>query len=272
MTTAVSALVVQMFLIRRYFHLVRDFEGPWKPICLAILSLAALGSAYGSAVVIITHSTYAERGRMTVPVTLWLGVSAVTDWSIALLLIHKLRQMRSDFKSSVGIVQRISYITIQTGAATSTVALTALFLYLASMTTNISTFFGFCLGTTYSLTMLHNLNRRHALGARKSATDSESRAGDAETGPLGIGFSALTPSSLLNSDASDPTTTSRSHHQTVSSPCSALTASGPTETSIRTFAKLAGEDVVVSQLLGVNRPIFARSSSSASVDSSIISR
>lgn len=110
------------------------------------------------------------------------------------------------------IVQRISYITIQTGAATSTVALTALFLYLASMTTNserfcshfvytvrsdsssspsVSTFFGFCLGTTYSLTMLHNLNRRHALGARKSATDSESRAGDAETGPLGIGFSAL---------------------------------------------------------------------------------
>ncbi|TFK97841.1 hypothetical protein BDV98DRAFT_513296, partial [Pterulicium gracile] len=99
MTTAVSALVVQMFLIRRYFHL---YAGPWKPICLAILSLAALGSAYGSAVVIITHSTYAERGRMTVPVTLWLGVSAVTDWSIALLLIHKLRQMRSDFKSSVG--------------------------------------------------------------------------------------------------------------------------------------------------------------------------
>ncbi|TFL03256.1 hypothetical protein BDV98DRAFT_563930 [Pterulicium gracile] len=44
MTTAVSSLMVQMFLIRRYFHLVRGSEGPWKLICIAILSVASFGA------------------------------------------------------------------------------------------------------------------------------------------------------------------------------------------------------------------------------------
>ena len=243
MATGVSTLVVQMFLIRRYFHLVRDSEGPWKPICMAILSLGAVGGAYAAAIMIILNRTYASRGRIVVPVTVWLSFSAGTDWSIALSLICKLRQMRSGFKSSAGTVQRIIYMTIQTGTATSVLALVALSLYLTSKTTNLATTFGFCIGTTYSLTMLHNLNKRHDLAGKIPGTPSCPE----ETGSLGVGFSALIPSFVNRPRSKSNTKTSkpavqRAHHPAL--PPIVTTSDVDTEGS--TLAKIE-EDVAASR-------------------------
>ena len=199
MTTAVTSMVVQMFLIRRYFHLVRGSDGPWKSICMAILSVASFGSAYTVAIMIILSSTYESRGLLVVPVMLYLCLTAVTDWSIALSLIHKLRQMRSGFKASAGTLKRITYMAIQTGTATSTLALVGLCLYLAGNTTDLGTAVSFCIGTTYSLSMLHNLNRRQVLAGKTPGTPSCSE----ETGSLGVGISALLPSST-NHPGADP--------------------------------------------------------------------
>ncbi|TFL04546.1 hypothetical protein BDV98DRAFT_601993 [Pterulicium gracile] len=263
MATGVSTLVVQMFLIRRYFHLVRESEGPWKPMCMVILSLACFGGAYASAVMIILQSTYSSRGQIVVPVTLWLALSAATDWSIALSLIWKLRQMRSGFKSSAGTVQRIIYMTIQTGTATSILALTALFLYLASKTTNLATMFGFCIGTTYSLTMLHNLNKRHDLAGKTPGTPSC----PGETGSLGVGFTALTPGLVDRTGANSATRTSistaqRGHHPALPP----MVFTSDTETS--TLAKLEQD---FSPELSSGRPSIHRISA-VSMESSIVFR
>lgn len=209
MTTAVTSLVVQMFLIRRYFHLVRSSDGPWKSICMVILSVTSFGGACTVAIMISLHSAYESRRLLVVPVMLYLCLTAVTDWSIALSLIHKLRQMRSGFKTSAGTLKRLTYMAIQTGMATSVLALVGFSLYLAAgNTTDLGTAFSFCIGTTYSLSMLHNLNRRQVLAGRTAATPSCSE----ETGSLGVGISALLPSPT-NHPGADPIPIPKDRHQ-----------------------------------------------------------
>jgi hypothetical protein len=100
--------------------------------------------------------------------------------------------MKSEFKSSESLIRRITVTTIQTGAATSILVITALgaFAPVINSTSNVSTSLCFPLGCVYSLTMLYNLNERSNLsGSNQDAHDAS--VFQPEPGSLGLNLTVL---------------------------------------------------------------------------------
>ncbi|KAJ7920909.1 hypothetical protein B0H13DRAFT_1986007 [Mycena leptocephala] len=93
---------------------------------------------------------------------IWLIAEAVTDISIALALLLELRKVKSSFKETRSLLNRLVAQTIQTGAAGATIAL-------AILITNVPTGIAYCLGRVYCLTMLVTLN------VRKTGTTGSSK-------------------------------------------------------------------------------------------------
>jgi hypothetical protein len=197
-----------------------------------IQSLQVAG-AFGVAILMIIHKDIGTRRSSIVPVTTWLTLSATTDCSIAVALVIQLRRMRSGFKSSEGLVRRIAFTSIQTGAATSILALLSLGAFTCIMMTNdllnngtisletvrfvwlvqfslrwstitptlVSIAFGFCLGCTYTLTMLHNLNKRKELSDNR---EGDSKSFQGEPGSLGLNMTGnLTESPVTSPKTGD---------------------------------------------------------------------
>ncbi|KAJ6525053.1 hypothetical protein DFH09DRAFT_1188984 [Mycena vulgaris] len=90
----------------------------------------------------------------------WLVAEAVTDISIALALLLEFRKVKSSFKETRSLLNRLTAQTIRTGAAGATIALAILVAYLANNESNVPTGIAYCLGRVYCLTMLANLNIR----------------------------------------------------------------------------------------------------------------
>ncbi|KAJ6525047.1 hypothetical protein DFH09DRAFT_1188961 [Mycena vulgaris] len=100
------------------------------------------------------------RLELTCECRTWLVTEAVTDISIALALLLEFRKVKSSFKETRSLFNRLTAQTIQTGAAGATIALAILVAYLANNESNVPTGIAYCLGRVYCLTMLANLNIR----------------------------------------------------------------------------------------------------------------
>ncbi|KAK7040333.1 hypothetical protein VNI00_009801 [Paramarasmius palmivorus] len=123
--------------------------------------MCAMAGSIATAVIIIQHPTYDQRDTVRIPVTIWLGLSAVTDVSITAILIFTLHRMKTTIRKTRNLIKRLTTLAIQTGSPGSVVASIALIIYLNDTESNILT-------TTLS-TQLHNLNSRayvRQLGAR----------------------------------------------------------------------------------------------------------
>ncbi|KAJ7838494.1 hypothetical protein B0H14DRAFT_3870037 [Mycena olivaceomarginata] len=98
--------------------------------------------------------------RITIPATTWIVAEAVTDMSIAFALLLQLRKVKSSFKETRGLLDKLVAQTIQTGAAGATIALAVLITFLANNASNVPTGIAYCLGRVYCLTME---NRKHVV-------------------------------------------------------------------------------------------------------------
>ncbi|KAI3614548.1 hypothetical protein WG66_009742 [Moniliophthora roreri] len=130
-----------------------------------------IAGAITTGVMITQRPGYDERDTVRIPVTIWLGLSAITDISITAVLIYNLRQMKTKFRKTRNMVKRLSTLAIQTGTPGSVVATIALIIYLNDTGGNISVGVAFSLGRVYSLTMLHTLNSRAYV--RRSTQEDE---------------------------------------------------------------------------------------------------
>ncbi|TFK97837.1 hypothetical protein BDV98DRAFT_573879 [Pterulicium gracile] len=187
-STAIPTLVVHLFLIRRFCQLGRTCNNILKSISsLMIISaiLTILASVSVSAMVLLglfkTNASRLEGKILEVAIVLRMCLIVFTDWFIALSLIYKLRQLEPRSKSSSGTVRRITCMTIQTGAVTSLLVLVSLILYITSRDTWLAKALSYCVGTTYSLSMLDTLNRRHELAGTRSHAHGCSSWHDAES-------------------------------------------------------------------------------------------
>ena len=172
LSAALSALVVHSFLIRRYYHLVRGTDGLVRPICMMVLAFLTLAASLIMAIMVAlkVFKKNGSRGRsFGIIVIVRICFLAFTDWSIALFLIHKLRRLQSKSNSLSKTARRITHLTIQTGMATSLLMLASFILSFTEFRyTRLPTALTYCLGTTYSLSMLHTLNQRHELAGTRS--------------------------------------------------------------------------------------------------------
>ncbi|KAK7040332.1 hypothetical protein VNI00_009800 [Paramarasmius palmivorus] len=118
------------------------------------------GGALATAVLVVEHSTFEERDRVRIPVTIWLVCSAVADVLLAGFLIYALQRYKSPFSRTNSMIKQLTTIAIQTGSSGSIVATIALAIYLNDPDGNISVGVGFTIGRVYAITMFHNLNSR----------------------------------------------------------------------------------------------------------------
>ncbi|PBK68945.1 hypothetical protein ARMSODRAFT_200918 [Armillaria solidipes] len=172
-TTAVTAFLVQCFLVNRYWILTRNIV---VASILVLLVIVAFGSSMSTAIMLTIYNAYADRHHAKVPVTLWLTSTAVTDIAIATVLIWQLYNMKTSFKATEGLIQRLMRSAMQTGSTTSIVAVLVLITYLVNNESNIETGFAFILGRLYILTLLYNLNvRKVSKNSNAASSDREYR-------------------------------------------------------------------------------------------------
>ncbi|KAF9268422.1 hypothetical protein L218DRAFT_995141 [Marasmius fiardii PR-910] len=155
--TGLSALLVQSFLIHRYYALSRNII-----VSLFLLSLSIIGCS-GTlllAATIVQHPFVTERHLTKTPIIMWIVGGACADVCIAIALIIQLKRVKTAFKSTQSLIQRLTVSAIQTGSATSVVAVIALVVYFSNTESNVSTGIAFSFGRLYTISMLGNLNAR----------------------------------------------------------------------------------------------------------------
>jgi len=159
-TTALSAAIVQGFLIFRWWSLTKNLliSG-----LLVFMMTVAFGGSMASLVILLRLSQY-QRGehRAIISATIWLGAGAATDIAVALSLMWQLSKVKTSFKSTRSLLRRLSSSAFQTGLAPSLMAAFTLITFITDTDSNVCAAFGQCLGRVYACTMLFNLNRRRS--------------------------------------------------------------------------------------------------------------
>ncbi|KAJ6545625.1 hypothetical protein B0H19DRAFT_1267024 [Mycena capillaripes] len=177
-TTGAVAALAQSFLAARYWLLSRN---KFITLILFFFITVAAGGAFASGAAIAIFHQFVDRWKVVIPATIWLVTGAVTDISIALVLVLELRKVGSAFKETRSLVNRLVAQSIQTGTAGATVALVVLVTYLSNNQSNVPTSIAYCMGRVYCITMLANLNNRKILVLDEHTLHQVSHVPDATT-------------------------------------------------------------------------------------------
>ncbi|KAJ6589697.1 hypothetical protein B0H19DRAFT_1058682 [Mycena capillaripes] len=171
MNTCVG-VIVNSFLVHRFYTLSKNIV-----ICMLLSAFIILGFA-GSIFVAITiqmFSAFSARDKAEISALIWLISTAMADISIAAALIWKLRTLKTGFKGTQSLINRLVIQTIQTGSTTSVVSIVTLVSYIIKNDSNVPTACCFLIGPLYLLTLFYNLNiRQHDLslsGSGRSTSD-----------------------------------------------------------------------------------------------------
>ncbi|KAL0956579.1 hypothetical protein HGRIS_002717 [Hohenbuehelia grisea] len=199
-TTSVSAIIVQTFLIIRYYRLTSH------KIVTVWLTMVTLGGFLGgisSAIIIAKYPDYLERSKVRHAAIIWLSCSAASDVCIASALVWHFSRFGSKFASTTSLLRSLIRMAIHTGLMTSAVAILVLILYLSNVQSNRCVAAGFCLGRVYALTMLYNLNMRKRIRASSTvnpSTSHQSTHGTSFTKNNTLGGIRVQQTSLVCSD------------------------------------------------------------------------
>ncbi|KAJ7683812.1 hypothetical protein B0H14DRAFT_3907763 [Mycena olivaceomarginata] len=176
LTTGSVTALAQAFLVGRYWLLHKFIT-----LALFFFITVAFGGAFASAVTIAIFPKYSDRKRVieriTIPATTWLVAETVTDMSIALALLLQLRKVKSSFKETRGLLDKLVAQTIQTGAAGATIALAVLVTFLANNASNVPTGIAYCLGRVYCLTMGASPETRGERGTQERSEGGDEYGG-----------------------------------------------------------------------------------------------
>ncbi|KAJ7189911.1 hypothetical protein GGX14DRAFT_701925 [Mycena pura] len=169
-TTAVVVIVVQLFLIVRYWRFTKNIPAT---LFLVLLTMAAFGSSVACGVIIAMFPAFKDRDKVKIPATIWLVTEAVADLGIAAALLWEFR--RVNMRETWSVVRRLMTVTIQTGTASALIATAALIAFLTKEESNgsappplkVPVGIAYTLGRVYVITMLSNLNIRTTTNERR---------------------------------------------------------------------------------------------------------
>ncbi|KAJ7869406.1 hypothetical protein B0H13DRAFT_2350935 [Mycena leptocephala] len=174
-TTAVVAVLVQSFLVVRYWWFTRNIL---VTLLNSFLCIVAFGGAVACGVIIAMFPAFKEREKVKIPATIWLVAEAVADLSIAAALLWQLRKAKPTLVETRSALDQLMALTIQTGTATATLAVATLVTFLLKEESNVPVGIAFTLGRVYVLSMLANLNvRRSGRSASVANGGASSAAG-----------------------------------------------------------------------------------------------
>ncbi|KAJ7786759.1 hypothetical protein B0H14DRAFT_3163677 [Mycena olivaceomarginata] len=181
-TTGFLAALVQAFLVFRYWHFTQN---TLVSLFLSFAILVSFGSVFTCNLMLILYTSLADRPKLKIPVALWLVIDLVVDAGIASVLLWEFRKARGILKETQSVLDRLTAVTIQSGAAAATLAGGALIAYFINPETNIPGGILFLLGRVYVITLLSNLNiRKSAKSFSTTGTSSGPGTIGGEPGPL----------------------------------------------------------------------------------------
>ncbi|KAJ6492973.1 hypothetical protein DFH09DRAFT_1451341 [Mycena vulgaris] len=155
-TTAMIAVLVQSFLVVRYWWFTRNIL---VTLLNSFLSIVAFGGAFACGVIIAMFPAFKEREKVRIPAMIWLVTEAVADLSIAAALLWESRKPRPTLVDTRSVLDRLVALTIRTGTATATLAVATVIAFLLKEETNS---IAYTLGRVYVLSMFANLNVRRS--------------------------------------------------------------------------------------------------------------
>jgi hypothetical protein len=154
---ALIALMVQAFFGYRVHRLVGN---KLISAVIAIVAILEFVAGCGTAAISALAGDFRKFGAHTWVADVWLVLTAVTDVLIAGALVWHLQTHRTGFSRSEDLIQKITRMTIQTGALTGLMAIADLVALVASPHTNIHFAFNMPLSKLYTNSLLSTLNAR----------------------------------------------------------------------------------------------------------------
>ncbi|KAJ7861857.1 hypothetical protein B0H14DRAFT_3863310 [Mycena olivaceomarginata] len=179
-TTGVLGILVQAFLVFRYWCFTR------KTLVALFLSFAIIISFGGlfasdTMTVLTLHTldtSLADRPMFKIPVVLWLVTEFAVDAGITLVLLWEFRKARGILTETRSTLDRLTAVTIQSGAAAATLAGAGLISYYINPESNVPVAVLYPLRRVYVITLLSNLNIRKSA---KSFSTTGTSSGPATT-------------------------------------------------------------------------------------------
>ncbi|KAF7349935.1 hypothetical protein MVEN_01294300 [Mycena venus] len=175
-TTGVLGALVQAFLVFRYWRFTQ------KTLIALVLSFAIIisfGGVFACDTVLALYTSFADRSRLKIPGALWLGSEIAVDASITSVLLWEFKKARGILTETRSTLDRLTAVTIQSGAAAATFAAAGLILYYLEPESNLPTGVLYPLRRVYVITLLSNLNIRKSA---KSFTATGTSSGLETTG------------------------------------------------------------------------------------------
>ncbi|KAJ7831059.1 hypothetical protein B0H14DRAFT_3872368 [Mycena olivaceomarginata] len=130
---------------------------------------------------VVVYPSFNDRLKLKIPATVWLVTEVIVDAGIVSVLLWEFRKASGILTEAKGILDRLTAVIIQSGAAAATLAGVALILYYAVPESNLYGAFLFLLGRVYVITLLANLNIRKS-GRSLPTTGMSSGPGTASAG------------------------------------------------------------------------------------------
>ncbi|KAJ7829309.1 hypothetical protein B0H14DRAFT_3717664 [Mycena olivaceomarginata] len=156
-TTGVLGALVQGFLVIRYW---RFTQNSLISLILSLGIIITLCSVVASSCIITLYPSLKDRPRLKIVAPLWLVTEATVNAGITSAVLWEFRKARGILTETKGILDRLTAVTIQSGAAAATLAGAALISYYIVPEGNLDAGFLFPLGRVYAITLLANLNIR----------------------------------------------------------------------------------------------------------------
>ncbi|KAJ7023697.1 hypothetical protein C8F04DRAFT_1133689 [Mycena alexandri] len=186
-TTGVLAALVEAFLVVRYWRFTRN---TLIALFLSFGIIISFGSVFTCSLLLTLYTSFGDRPKFKIPAALWLVTEVAVDAGIASALLWEFRKARKTLTETHSVLERLNRltaVTIQSGAAAATLAGTALISYYIKPESNIYMSFLYPLGRVYVITLLSNLNIRKT-GRSLSTTDTSPYRGTTGGGrePLSI--------------------------------------------------------------------------------------
>ncbi|KAJ7253149.1 hypothetical protein C8J57DRAFT_1519447 [Mycena rebaudengoi] len=172
--TAIVAVLVQSFLLERYWRLTKNII---VTLFLGLLIIAACGGTLSTGVVVAWFPAVKDRAKVKIPGTIWVATQAAADLLIAAALLWEFRKVKTVFKETRSLLNRLAARAIQTGTVSATIAVISLMVYLSNNESNVTAGIGFCIGHIYVLTMLSNLNFRRSESASSTGVSTGANTG-----------------------------------------------------------------------------------------------
>ncbi|KAJ7364871.1 hypothetical protein DFH08DRAFT_1017570 [Mycena albidolilacea] len=165
LNTGVLAVLVQGFLVFRYW---RFTQNTLIALVLTLGIIISLGGSVTTSLMITLHSSLADRPKFKIPVAFWLVSEFAVNASITAVLLWEFRKARGILTETRSILDRLTAITIQSGAAAATLAGAALIAYYINTDNNVPIGVYYPLRRVYVITLSLAFSQLSNLNIRKS--------------------------------------------------------------------------------------------------------